>query len=344
MEENIFFKEIDGITYTSDMRVITGCKKDIEGHIIIPEGVEIIKAEEFRSCESITSIILPDSLKRIEWRAFVDCRNLQHIDFGNGIQQIGCLGLSNDIFDGCKNLHSVIIPSQVKYIGDAVFYKTGLNTIQLNEGLENIGNMVFGNCQMLTHLILPASLKHFGFHRSNHFANITLKTIPVDFILKITDTSYRYHYPEYRIITLTIGDRKVFIPNMMDEYDRSKVNAKINEEGVTDNIMYSMYKYAPSEAIRTEIGYHIYNEALKQNNVDKIDEGFRLKLKQRATGMIFHLLDQDRLEEAIMIINLGFLSEYMIRGFLKKTDNPAVRAYLLENLHKLDGDGKQMQL
>lgn len=48
MEENIFFKEIDGITYTSDMRVITGCKKDIEGHIIIPEGVEIIKAEAFR--------------------------------------------------------------------------------------------------------------------------------------------------------------------------------------------------------------------------------------------------------------------------------------------------------
>lgn len=71
-------------------------------------------------------------------------------------------------------------------------------------------------------------IKHFGFHRSNHFANIT-QTIPVDFILKITDTSYRYHYPEYRIITLTIGDRKVFIPNMMDEYDRSKVNAKINE-------------------------------------------------------------------------------------------------------------------
>ena len=87
MEENIFFKEIDGITYTSDMRVITGCKKDIEGHIIIPEGVEIIKAEAFRSCESITSIILPDSLKTIEWRAFLDCRNLQHIDFGNGIQQ-----------------------------------------------------------------------------------------------------------------------------------------------------------------------------------------------------------------------------------------------------------------
>ena len=102
MEENIFFKEIDGITYTSDMRVITGCKKDIEGHIIIPEGVEIIKAEAFRSCESITSIILPDSLKTIEWRAFVDCRNLQHIDFGNGIQQIGCLGLSNDILTDAK--------------------------------------------------------------------------------------------------------------------------------------------------------------------------------------------------------------------------------------------------
>ena len=71
MEENIFFKEIDGITYTSDMRVITGCKKDIEGHIIIPEGVEIIKAEAFRSCESITSIILPDSLKTIEWIAVI---------------------------------------------------------------------------------------------------------------------------------------------------------------------------------------------------------------------------------------------------------------------------------
>lgn len=222
----------------------------------------------------------------------------------------------------------------------------GIKELVIEEGSCGVfvANTMFPNVKRVTSHNQKYLSKHFGFHRSNHFANITLKTIPVDFILKITDTSYRYHYPEYRIITLTIGDRKVFIPNMMDEYDRSKVNAKINEEGVTDNLMYSMYKYAPSEAIRTEIGYHIYNEALKQNNVDKIDEGFRLKLKQRATGMIFHLLDQDRLEEAIMIINLGFLSESMIRGFLKKTDNPAVRAYLLENLHKLDGDGKQMQL
>lgn len=58
---------------------------------------------------------------------------------------------------------------------------------------------------------------------------------------------------------------------------RSKVNAKINEEGVTDNLMYSMYKYAPSEAIRTEIGYHIYNEALKQNMLNKIDDGIQVK-------------------------------------------------------------------
>lgn len=56
MEENIFFKEIDGITYTSDMRVITGCKKDIEGHIIIPEGVEIIKAEAFRIYDTQNNI------------------------------------------------------------------------------------------------------------------------------------------------------------------------------------------------------------------------------------------------------------------------------------------------
>ena len=344
MEENIFFKEVDGVTYTSDMRVVTECDKNTEGKVVIPEGVEIIKQSAFKSCKSITSIVFPDSLRTIEREAFAGCSNLQHVDFGHGIREIGCLHITNDIFYGCKNLCSVIIPSQVKCIGNDVFNKTGLKTIQLNEGLEEIGTMAFSHCQALTHLALPASLKQFDSHRYNHFTNITLQTIPTDFILKITDASNGYYYPEYRVITLDIGDKKVFIPNMMDGHYRYKLNKRMNKEGPTDELIYNMYNYAPSEAIRTEIGYYIYNEALKRDDVDKIDEEFRLKLKQRVAGMIIHLLTQDRVDDAIMVINLGFLSAPMTRNFLKKIDIPTVRAYLLENLNKLNDDRQPLQL
>ena len=204
--------------------------------------------------------------------------------------------------------------------------------------------MAFSHCQALTHLALPASLKQFDSHRYNHFTNITLQTIPTDFILKITDASNGYYYPEYRVITLDIGDKKVFIPNMMDGHYRYKLNKRMNKEGPTDELIYNMYNYAPSEAIRIEIGYYIYNEALKQNDVDKIDEEFRLKLKQRVAGMIIHLLTQNRVDDAIMVINLGFLSAPMTRDFLKKIDNPTVRAYLLENLNKLNDDRQPLQL
>ena len=52
---------------------------EVQGTIIIPEGIKRIKENAFYNCRNITEIILPKSLHVIEHGAFYGCASLQKI-------------------------------------------------------------------------------------------------------------------------------------------------------------------------------------------------------------------------------------------------------------------------
>ena len=73
----------------------------------------------FAVCSSITSVIIPSTVKSIGNRSFIGCQNLSSLTIPNSITSIGDFAFWN-----CKSLTSVTIPNSVKSIGFSAFPDT----------------------------------------------------------------------------------------------------------------------------------------------------------------------------------------------------------------------------
>ena len=148
------YVEIDGIIYTKDMhRLIVGSAG--LKHVDVPEGVEKITDFAFYNSE-IESIKLPGSIKRIGDEAFSNCHNLKEINLGNGVKQLG-----NYVFSWDEKLTKIELPPSLQEIGEYDFYKSGIRSITLNEGLKNIAQSAFIGTHV-EKLYIPGSIKHIG--------------------------------------------------------------------------------------------------------------------------------------------------------------------------------------
>lgn len=87
-------------------------------NVIIPEGIEIISASAFDMCDA-ESIVIPNSVKSIEFFAFGGCTNLKSVKLPEGLKVIEAYA-----FAFCEELGPVIIPRSVESIGLDAFYRT----------------------------------------------------------------------------------------------------------------------------------------------------------------------------------------------------------------------------
>lgn len=105
----------------------------------ILNGVSVIGRYAFYDCETLYSVILPDTVTGINDHAFCACKNLQEIIFSKNIRGIGesafkdcesltklsfpegLLGVGGRAFEGCKNLSSLIFPTSIREIKYASF-------------------------------------------------------------------------------------------------------------------------------------------------------------------------------------------------------------------------------
>lgn len=118
--------------------------------------------------ESLTSLVLPDKLKRIGEASFEDCFNLS----GSLIIPEGVIEIGDVAFSDCISLTGTLsLPSTLKQIG-TVNYKNGRGAffqcnfvceLVLPESLETIGRCTFSGCKNLYgQLRLPDNLKELG--------------------------------------------------------------------------------------------------------------------------------------------------------------------------------------
>jgi surface antigen bspA-like len=131
----------------------------------------IIGESAFEGCKNLLFFSSPESLRRIENKAFYDCTLLFDFVFNEGLEYIGEYAFA-------KVLMGVItIPGSVKSIGDYAFsernispyygaaYLQGGLQIVLGEGVETIGKGAFEirSCGVLLDKVsLPKSLKSIG--------------------------------------------------------------------------------------------------------------------------------------------------------------------------------------
>ena len=92
--------------------------------VVIPSSVKSIEYGAFMHCTSLSNVVLSQGLDSIENLAFADCTNLKELSLPEGLKSIGGGALS---FCGMSD---ITIPSSVEEIGDMqAFYSPALKTI-----------------------------------------------------------------------------------------------------------------------------------------------------------------------------------------------------------------------
>ena len=171
--------------------------------------VTSIDNRAFYLCNSLISIIIPDSVEKISVNPFAYCRTLKSIfvssehpyffaidgvlfrkadscliSYPKGREYTtynipqGITAIEGSAFYDCKFLTRVTIPDSVTSIGDCAFYLcSSLTSISIPDSVTSIGDCAFYLCSSLTSVSIPDSVEQIG---TNPFAAcFELKTISV---------------------------------------------------------------------------------------------------------------------------------------------------------------------
>ena len=129
------------------------------------------------------NILLPSTLKRIEYRAFLRCKNLKYLTFPAGLEKIGRYAFSE------SGLESAEFPASLRAISQGAFSECkSLRTAKFNEGLEALGTNecqdngrmylgVFENSS-LENVQLPSTLKRIEYEAFEYCENLKSISLP----------------------------------------------------------------------------------------------------------------------------------------------------------------------
>jgi hypothetical protein len=131
-------------------------------HVVVDSMVEEIGGLSFFrfpvGSSSLEHVKIPATVKSIEHCAFGECRNLDFLDFKEGLSVIGV-----NAFQNCTSITRLKIPSSVEEIKQAAFVRCeALVSVELQAGLLSIGNSAFSGCSSLKTMRIPQSVNEIG--------------------------------------------------------------------------------------------------------------------------------------------------------------------------------------
>lgn len=141
------YVRITRLDYTDDFK-----------HIVIPDTIEgypvkVIGEEAFCIQTYMESIVIPDSVERIERCAFQGCYNLKTITLPKNLKMI-----EGYTFENCRSLKTVIFNENLEEIHAFAFRGSGITSAVLPDGLKLINLQAFKNCPDLNLVRIPESV------------------------------------------------------------------------------------------------------------------------------------------------------------------------------------------
>ena len=153
-EGNEEFCSLDGVLYKADNKSLIYFPAGRTGEYKILDGVQIIGKTSFIRT-SLTSVIFPDSLQRINSWGFSSGKKLKKVTIPES-----CTILEDYCFNGCSSLVNITIPDSVTAIGTCSFKGcTKLTDIRLPSNLSTIGGGIFQGCNVSITFDETANLK-----------------------------------------------------------------------------------------------------------------------------------------------------------------------------------------
>ena len=211
-----------GLAYTVNADnltcTVTGIGECTDTEIVIPEDIDgytvtAIGAYAFSWCDSITSIIIPDSVTSIGEYALSYCTSLESITLpfvgaemdGTSNTHFGYVFGASAYYDNasyvpatlrtviitggtiigdyafyyCSSLSNVTISDSVMSIGERTFYYcSSLTSIEIPDGVTSIGDYAFSDCSSLTSIEIPDSVTYIGENAFYYCSSLTSIEIP----------------------------------------------------------------------------------------------------------------------------------------------------------------------
>lgn len=114
--------------------------------IILPNGIKRIGESAFSYVVNLEDVNIPSELQYIGPSAFEQCEKLKTdpLVFPEGFEE-----LDRAVFANCTSLTGkVVLPSTIKEIGEAAFWRAKISSINFPNGLEKIGDAAFYACRL----------------------------------------------------------------------------------------------------------------------------------------------------------------------------------------------------
>ena len=171
-EGNDNYKVGDGVLYSKDMTRLEAYPPARKGETYtVPDGVQTICAGAFR-CNSLKSVVLPETLTEIGDRAFQNSWKLTAIEIPAGVKTLGA-----SCFNSCNVLKSVTLHEGLESIGGFAFFGCrAMYEAELPEGLTTIGERAFSGMAVLQKVYIPDSVTEIGADAFQTNSNPTIYT------------------------------------------------------------------------------------------------------------------------------------------------------------------------
>ena len=126
--------------------------------VIIPNSVTRIEGTAFQYCYNLNSVTIPNSVNIIGKKAFYYCYSLTAVDIPNSVTNIG-----EEAFEKCSGLISVSIPNSMTSISSNLFKDcSGLTSATIADGVTTIESEAFVDCTSLAIINVPTSVTYIG--------------------------------------------------------------------------------------------------------------------------------------------------------------------------------------
>ena len=109
----------------------------------------------FSNCKQLKSVKLSKQVVQIDSYAFYGCESLKNITL-NGGELVEMDAFQNN---GCE---TITLPSTMRVVDDDSFTGKNLKTVNLNDGLQYIGEGVFFSMGKIKNMTVPSSVTHIG--------------------------------------------------------------------------------------------------------------------------------------------------------------------------------------
>lgn len=158
------YVSVDGVIFSKDRKCLVFYPRGREdGLYEIPEGTVKIAREAFANQTALAEVHMPDTVTMLGMSAFTNCKSLRKVVFSDNIKEIpdSSAYQNGGVFQSCKALHEVVLPSKLQYLGSFAFCYSGVGKVVFNDKLKQIGEYAFWDCQ-LNEVRLPSSVERLG--------------------------------------------------------------------------------------------------------------------------------------------------------------------------------------